>query len=115
MTKPTFSVTKKDLTITYFSGTGPGGQNRNKNQKCVRIKHNDTGIIKTGQSYNSREQNTKEAFESLCKDKRFLAYCQIKLIELEQNETLEEKVDKMMKDVYMKVEVKEYGRWEVEK
>ena len=29
-----FSVTKKDFSITWFSGTGAGGQYRNKHQNC---------------------------------------------------------------------------------
>ena len=40
-----FSLTKNDFIVTYYSGTGAGGQHRNKHQNCVRIKHKETGII----------------------------------------------------------------------
>jgi len=54
-----FSVTKKDLEIEYFSGTGAGGQYRNKHQNCVRLKHPDSGAIVTGQSNRERSSNLR--------------------------------------------------------
>ncbi len=55
-------VTKKDFKITWFSGTGAGGQHRNKHQNCCRIKHIPTGIITTGQKSRSRITNKRDAF-----------------------------------------------------
>lgn len=38
------SYTRKDFDIDWFSGTGAGGQHRNKHQNCIRITHRETGI-----------------------------------------------------------------------
>lgn len=35
---------KKDLKIERITGTGPGGQHRNKTASCVRVTHLPTGI-----------------------------------------------------------------------
>jgi peptide chain release factor 1 len=56
-----YQVTRKDFRIDYFSGTGAGGQYRNKHQNCVRLTHNETGIVTTGQEQRSREQNLRDA------------------------------------------------------
>ncbi len=39
-----------DFTICWFSGTGKGGQRRNKVQTCCRITHIPTGITQTVQT-----------------------------------------------------------------
>jgi protein subunit release factor A len=57
--------TKKDFRIDWFSGTGAGGQHRNKHQNCVRITHIESGLTTTGQNSKSREQNFKDAFTRL--------------------------------------------------
>lgn len=62
-----FQVTKKDLEIDYFSGTGAGGQHRNKHMNCVRIKHIPTGIMTQCQSHRERAANFREAFQKLAK------------------------------------------------
>ncbi len=106
-----FKVTKKDFELTWFSGTGAGGQHKNKHMNSCRIKHKDTGIIKTGQSNRNRESNKREAMRAMVKDPRFMSYCEMKLRELERGITIEELVDEMMTDENLKIEVRENGKW----
>lgn len=63
--EPILSFTKKDFKIEWFSGTGAGGQHRNKHQNCCRITHLETGITTTGQNSRERPTNQKEAFTKL--------------------------------------------------
>lgn len=42
------SWTKDDFDIDWFSGSGAGGQHRNKHQNCVRLKDKETGITCVG-------------------------------------------------------------------
>jgi peptide chain release factor 1 len=41
----TFTINESDLKIEWYSGTGAGGQYRNKHQNSCRITHIPTGII----------------------------------------------------------------------
>lgn len=56
------SLTRKDLRIDYFSGTGKGGQHRNKHQNCVRITHPETGITAQCTEHRERTRNLQVAF-----------------------------------------------------
>lgn len=58
---------KKDFKIDWFSGTGAGGQHRNKHQNCCRMTHLPTGMMETGQSHRERPANQREAFRKLAK------------------------------------------------
>ena len=60
-------LTKKDFRLEWFSGTGGGGQYRNKHQNCCRITHIETGLMATGQSNRERPANQKEALENLAR------------------------------------------------
>ena len=57
--------TKKDFRLEWFSGTGGGGQHRNKHQNCCRITHIETGIMTTGQTERDRPSNQSKAFKKL--------------------------------------------------
>ena len=59
------SVSKKDLRIDYFRGSGKGGQNRNKRDTACRIRHKETGITATAEEHKSQAQNRKAAFKRL--------------------------------------------------
>lgn len=48
----------------WFSGTGNGGQNRNKNQNCLRLYHLPTGEVQTVQG-KSRISNKSMALKLL--------------------------------------------------
>lgn len=58
-------LTKKDFRLEWFSGTGAGGQHRNKHQNCCRITHLETGISATGQTERDRPSNQHKAFTAL--------------------------------------------------
>ena len=60
-----FSLNDKDLKYDWFSGTGAGGQHRNKHQNCLRLKHLPTGIQVTAQNHRDRPSNERLAIEKL--------------------------------------------------
>lgn len=50
----------RDFSVQWYSGTGAGGQHRNKHQNSCRITHNETGVVATAQC-RSRENSLNEA------------------------------------------------------
>lgn len=62
-----YSVSRRDFRIDFFSGTGAGGQYRNKHQNCVRLTHIESGTVTTGQEQRSRDQNLRDAFRKMAK------------------------------------------------
>lgn len=64
--EPTFTATKKDFKVDWFSGQGAGGQHRNKHQNCCRITHTESGLVGIGQNHRSRISNQRDAFKSVC-------------------------------------------------
>lgn len=106
-----FSVSKKDLNIDYFSGTGAGGQYRNKHQNCVRIRHIESGAIVTGQSYRERAANIKEAMNGLVNNPKFKLWMSKKILEATEGKKIEEIVEEKMQPKNLKVEYKYDGGW----
>lgn len=64
--KTDVNINKKDLKYEWFSGTGSGGQSRNKSQNCLRLRHIPTGITVSNQS-KSRKSNEKICLEEIKK------------------------------------------------
>jgi peptide chain release factor 1 len=52
-------IDDKHFRVEWYSGTGNGGQNRNKVQACCRLIHIPTGVVETRQG-RSRDSNYKE-------------------------------------------------------
>ena len=55
---------ESDFKIEWYSGTGCGGQNRNKIMSSCRLTHLPSGIVKTAQT-RSRQNSLRLAKESL--------------------------------------------------
>ena len=53
-------LTKKDVKVETFRGSGPGGQLKNKLDSCVRMTHRATGVSVTVDG-RSQAQNKKKA------------------------------------------------------
>ena len=60
----TIALDQKDLKLEWYSGTGCGGQNRNKVMASCRLTHVPTGIVKTSQT-RSRETSYAQALTAL--------------------------------------------------
>jgi len=60
-------LTKKDFKLEWYSGSGAGGQHRNKHQNCCRITHIDSGMVERGTESKSRVSNQRTAFTRLAK------------------------------------------------
>ena len=57
--------TKKDFNLEWYSGSGAGGQHRNKHQNCCRITHIESGLTSNGTENKSRVANQRTAFRNL--------------------------------------------------
>lgn len=55
---------EQDCKISWFSGTGPGGQNRNKVQASCRVTHLPSGTMVTAQT-RSRKNSLNQAMSEL--------------------------------------------------
>ncbi len=57
-------IKQSELRIEWYSGTGAGGQHRNKHQNSCRITHVPTGCVATAQC-RSRENSLAEAMSTI--------------------------------------------------
>ena len=61
---PQIEISPTDLRVEWYSGTGAGGQHRNKHQNSCRITHIATGITATAQC-RSRENSLTQARDAI--------------------------------------------------
>ena len=102
-----FSLTKKDFKVQTFRAGGKGGQHQNKTDSGVRIIHNESGA--RGECRNHREQirNKKEAMQRLSNSKEFRIWINRKAQEVIEGIKIEEKVEQMMDEKNLKIEVRD--------
>ena len=79
-------IKPEDLKIDFARSSGPGGQNVNKRETAVRVKHEPTNISVHVESERSQAQNKERAIE-LLRSKLFGVYQQYKKEELEKLKT----------------------------
>jgi peptide chain release factor 1 len=106
-----FSITKKDFRWDYFSGTGAGGQHRNRHKNSVRCFHDPSGAVGSSQDEKSKEQNMKKAWRRCIETKEFKQWLKIETSRATgELARIEKEVDKQMSRT--RVDVRdEKGNW----
>lgn len=61
------TIPDSDLRIEWYSGTGAGGQHRNKHQNSCRITHIPSGVVATAQT-RSRQNSYNLAIQNIQKE-----------------------------------------------
>jgi len=114
MKTPILSISKKDFDIQFFRGTGPGGQNRNKVETCVRLTHRASGAVTTGTEERSQYLNKVIAFKKMTNDKKFKTWLKIetarRLGTYPTEKEMNQQVDESMKESNLKIEYG--GSWD---
>lgn len=105
-------ATRKDFDVSYFCGSGKGGQAKNKVASGVQIIHRESGAIGRASDTRSQAENKAEAFRRLLQTPKMKFWLLKKKFEVEQEKTVEEAVFVETQDKFLKVEVKdENGKW----
>lgn len=106
-------ASRKDFDVSYFCGSGAGGQARNKVASGVQIIHRESGAIGRASDSRSQADNKVSAFKRLRETPQFKFWLNRKLYEIRQQETIEETVAKETTDANLKYEIKNAkGQWE---
>jgi protein subunit release factor B len=106
-----FSVTKKDLDISWYTSHGPGGQKKNKTRNACRIIHRASGAMVTAQERREQKANLSAALHRLLEHPKFKIWWTRRVFEIDEGETLEQKVDRMMAAEHLRVEGIIDGAW----
>lgn len=106
-------LSQKDLEISYFCGSGAGGQARNKVASGVLIRHEESGATGRASDSRSQYQNKLNAFKRLLTDPRMRFWLARKVHEIRLGETLDEQIAKETEPQHLKYEIKNAaGQWE---
>ena len=105
-------LSQKDLEISYFCGSGPGGQAKNKVASGVQMKHSESGAIGRASDSRSQHENKKTAFRRLLETPKMKFWLAKRLYEIKAGETIEEEIAKETSPENLRFEIKdEMGKW----
>lgn len=109
-----FSITEKDFDFSYTKGTGKGGQKKNKTSSAVHCKHRDSGAHGYAEDTRSQRQNKILAFQRCIDRPEFKSWHKIETARRTGDlARAQEEAERQMK--FIKVEVKQDGKWVDEK
>lgn len=111
-----FSLKSKDFELEFYRGSGNGGQNRNKVETGVRIKHPVSGAMAQACEERSQHQNKKIAFKRLVNTPEFKKWHKLECAKhLGRLVDIDKLINRWMDETNLKIEVKDpkTGKWVV--
>lgn len=106
-----FSVSIKDCTIETFRCGGKGGQNVNKRETGVRVKHAPSGAVAESREFREQHKNKVNAFIKMANSDKFQKWCRIQASKSAGQPTPEQIVDKMMASENIRIQTRVDGKW----
>lgn len=111
MKTKSFSVTIKDCEIDTFRCGGAGGQNVNKRETGVRVRHVPSGAVGEGREHREQGRNKTSAFIKMANSDKFQKWCRVEAARRAGKPIPEEIVEKLMETKNLRVQYKEDGKW----
>ncbi len=100
-----FSVAKNQFVVETSRGSGPGGQNKNRRDTKVVIRHPSSGAVGMAQDERTQEQNKKIAFRRCVESKKFQSWLRLEIAKRAQGEESTTRwLEKNMKESNLQVE-----------
>jgi len=107
-----FSVMAKDCKFQATTGSGPGGQHRNKVATAIRCTHTASGATGYASDDKSQHRNKRVAFRRMANSAVFQAWVRIEVARRTgETARLEQKVAQLMSEDNIKCEVQFEGKW----
>lgn len=104
-------ASKEDFDVSYFCGSGKGGQAKNKVASGVQIMHRESRAIGRASDSRSQADNKKMAFMRLLETNKMKIWLNRKLFEVRERQTIEDSIEKDMTDDKLRYEVQRNGKW----
>lgn len=111
MRQKLFSVTIKDCEVETFRSGGKGGQNQNKRDTGVRVRHVPSGAVAESRDTRSQGENKQSAFRKMAESPKFQLWAKIEAARRMGQETIEDRVERAMQPKNLLVEAYEQDRW----
>jgi protein subunit release factor A len=107
-----FSITAKDCSWDYFTGTGAGGQKRNKTAMCVRCTHLASGAVGVCKQHRQQHKNKQAAFKAMASSKEFQKWHKMECARrMGDVLSMKEQLEQDLRAENLTIEIKENGRW----
>lgn len=105
-------ASREDFDVSYFCGSGHGGQAKNKVASGVQIIHRESGAIGRASDSRSQADNRKAAFRRLLATPKMKFWLSKRVIEIRERQSLEESIEKELTPDHLKCEIRRNGKWE---
>lgn len=117
MKETIISITQSDCEFKTSRGSGAGGQHRNKTETAVHCIHKKSNAVGYSCDGKSQRANKETAFSRMVATKEFKTWLKLEISRRTgEQKSIEETVDRLMDEKYIKAEVKnERGLWVDEK
>jgi protein subunit release factor B len=111
MKTKSFSVSIKDCIVETFRCGGAGGQNVNKRETGVRVRHEPSGAVGEGREHREQHRNKVSAFIKMANSDKFQKWVKVEASRRAGKPTPEEIVEKMMDSKNIRIQYKVDGKW----